>query len=110
MEVSKITTELKYIELNGCTLNLEERIQIDLAVESLANDLPKGGSPLYLWGKIRGKLRSNISNELTGTVKDYFIVYSLKESNFQTGELVPAKQFYWCSSTNFIFSSLPAAS
>lgn len=56
MEVSKITTELKFIELNGCTLNLEERIQIDLAVESLATDLSKGGSPLYLWGKIRGKL------------------------------------------------------
>ena len=109
MEVSKITTELKFIELNGCTLNLEERIQIDLAVESLATDLPKGGSPLYLWGKIRGKLL-NLNKLLAGTVKDYFIVYNLKESNFQTGELVPAKQFYWCSSTNFIFSSLPAAS
>lgn len=45
-----------------------------------------------------------------GTVKDYFIVYSLKESNLTTGELVPAKQFFWCSSTNFIFSSLPLAS
>ncbi len=55
MEVSKIATELKFIELNGSTLDLEERIQIDLAVESLANDLPKGGSSLYLWGKIRGK-------------------------------------------------------
>jgi hypothetical protein len=55
MEVSKIATELKYIELNGCTLNLEERIQLDLAVESLATDLPKGGSALYLWGKVRGR-------------------------------------------------------
>jgi len=55
MEVSKIATELKYVELNGCTLNLEERIQLDLAVEALATELPQGGSPLYLWGKIRGK-------------------------------------------------------
>lgn len=54
MEVSKITTELKYIELNGCTLNLEERIQLDLAVEALATDLQNRGSSLYLWGKIRG--------------------------------------------------------
>jgi hypothetical protein len=61
MEVSKIATELKYVELNGSTLNLEERIQLDLAVESLANDLPKGGSSLYLWGKIRGKLSQILS-------------------------------------------------
>jgi hypothetical protein len=38
-------------------------------------------------------------------MKDYFIVYFLKESS--TAELVPAKQFFWCLSTNFTFSSLP---
>jgi hypothetical protein len=38
-------------------------------------------------------------------MKDYFIVYFLKESS--ATELVPAKQFFWCLSTNFIFSSLP---
>jgi len=82
MEVSKIATELKYAELNGCTLILEERIQLDLAVEALASDLPKGGSPLYLWGKIRGKtLKSSLTPDI-GTVKDYFVVYNLKESNF----------------------------
>lgn len=43
----------------------------------------------------------------SGTLKDYFIVYDLKDSNFKTGELVPVKQFYWCTSTNFTFSTLP---
>ena len=46
-------------------------------------------------------------NANLGTVKDYFIVYNLKDSNFKTGELVPVKQFYWCISTNFTFSTLP---
>jgi hypothetical protein len=31
MEVSKLTSELKYIETNGSTLNTEERAQLDLA-------------------------------------------------------------------------------
>jgi hypothetical protein len=55
MEVSKIQSELKYIEANGCTLNIEEKIKLDLAFETLAKDLPKTATPLYLWGKIRGK-------------------------------------------------------
>ena len=55
MEVSKISTELKYIETNGRTLNVEERIRLDLAFETLAKDLPTTASPLYLWGKISGK-------------------------------------------------------
>ena len=110
MEVSKIATELKYIELNGCTLNLEERIQLDLAVETLALDLHKDVTDLYLWGKVRGRYSQLVDKTNLGTVKDYFIVYTLKESNFKTGELVPVKQFYWCTSTNFTFSTLPTVS
>lgn len=49
-------------------------------------------SKLYFWGKIRG------------TVKDYFVCYYVSESTTQ--DLVPAKHFYWCSSQNYIFSSL----
>jgi hypothetical protein len=55
MEVSRIQSELKYIEMNGLTLSTEEKIQLDLAFETLCNDLPQYASELYFWGKIRGK-------------------------------------------------------
>jgi len=55
MEVSKLSSSLKYIESNGCTLNIEERTQLDLAFETLRNDLPSRDTTLYFWGKIRGK-------------------------------------------------------
>ena len=45
-----------------------------------------------------------------GTVRDYYIAYNLKESNFKTGELVPVKQFYWSTSSNYTFSTLPQVS
>lgn len=41
---------------------------------------------------------------LLGTIRDYFLCYYLGQSS--AAELVPAKHFYWCSSTNYIFSSL----
>ena len=41
---------------------------------------------------------------LVGTIRDYFICYYLAESN--STELVPQKKFFWCSSTNYIFSTL----
>jgi len=45
-----------------------------------------------------------LTNYLVGTIRDYFICYYLGETT--STELVPSKNFYWCSSTNFTFSSL----
>lgn len=41
-----------------------------------------------------------------GTVKDYYLAYSLDYSKLIHG--FPSKVFYWCSSSNFIFATLPA--
>lgn len=49
-------------------------------------------APLFLWGKVRG------------TVRDYFVVYNIEKG--ETAQ-VPCKNFFWCSSLNFVFSSLP---
>ena len=46
----------------------------------------------------------------TGTVKDYIVVYSLKAPGATETAKVPSKTFYWASSQNFIFSSLPDVS
>jgi radial spoke head protein 9 len=46
------------------------------------------------------------NNKLIGTVKDYYIAYTLDYSRKVHG--FPAKNFYWCSSSNYIFATLPA--
>lgn len=35
MEVSRISAELKFIEANGVTLNIEERTRLSLAIQEL---------------------------------------------------------------------------
>lgn len=62
---------------------------------------------------VTDKYLNNLS-VLIGIVMDYFIVYRLVQK--LPGQTLAAvqeaqigtKQFFWCSSSNFIFSSLPA--
>lgn len=54
MEVSKLTSEIKYVEANGCTLNIDERSHLMLALATLQTDLATE-QPFFFWGKIRGK-------------------------------------------------------
>ena len=53
MEVSRLSSDLKYVEINGVTLNVEERARIDLACMQLASETQQ--DKIYFWGKIRGK-------------------------------------------------------
>ena len=57
VEVNRLSSDLKYVEVNGVTINLEERSRIDLACMQLNADVNEGS--IFFWGKIRGKLRSN---------------------------------------------------
>lgn len=92
MDVENLDIALKYINLNGVTLNIDERLQLKLSLGQLQADLKL--DQIFLWGKING------------TVKDYFIAYSLNSAQ-KTSAGFPTKQFYWASSTNFIFATLP---
>lgn len=92
MEVENVATHLKYVNTSGFTLNIEERMQLDLALQKLQNDF--AFEELLLWGKV------------LGTVKDYFVAVALT----YTGQRdFPKKQFFWCSASNFIFAQLPDA-
>ena len=53
MEVGRLASDLKYVEINGVTVNLEERSRIDLACMQLQADIVQG--KIYFWDKIRGK-------------------------------------------------------
>lgn len=99
MEISRLSGDMKYVEINGVTINLEERSRIDLACMQLSSDINQGS--IYFWGKIRG------------TTMDYFVVYTLTQKMRDQDPTkpvqanLPCKNFYWCSSQNFVFSSLP---
>ena len=53
MEVGRLGADLKYVEINGVTINLEERSKLDLACMQLQSDINQG--TIYFWGKIQGK-------------------------------------------------------
>lgn len=87
MDFDKVKSESKYINANGCCLNVDEQIRLSFAVEELRADL-KLEWPVYLLSKV------------CGVVKDYFVV----------GTVVDAKMCnFWCSSATYMFSRLPEA-
>jgi len=53
MEHSVIRDQIKYINANGLTLSLEERMNLDLSLQKLQVDF--SFEELLLWGKITGK-------------------------------------------------------
>ncbi len=50
MESASLAQQLKYINLNGVTLNIEEKLQLQLAFQQLVNDFKL--EELFFWGKI----------------------------------------------------------
>ncbi len=59
MEYTAISDQLKYINANGITLNLDERMNLDLALQKLQLDF--GFEELLFWGKVNGKLFYKVS-------------------------------------------------
>ena len=56
MEYTAIRDHLKFIEANGLTLNIEERLNLDLSLQKLQIDF--NFEELLLWGKVSGKYPS----------------------------------------------------
>lgn len=54
MEVENISTHLKYINANGVTLSIDERMNLDLSLQKLQLDF--NFEELLFWGKINGKI------------------------------------------------------
>ena len=62
MDVENFDYTLKYINLNGVTLNIDERLQLKLSLAQLQQDLSL--DRVLLWGKIVGKCTSiSLSDE-----------------------------------------------
>ena len=58
MEYTAISDQLKYINANGITLNLDERMNLNLSLQKLQLDF--GFEELLFWGKVNGKFRLHI--------------------------------------------------
>jgi radial spoke head protein 9 len=82
---------LKYVStFNGVCLNIEERYKLEIALNNLHIDIKS--EEMWFWGKI------------IGVEKDYYIALAIY---FKEHQLFPKKKFYFCSSSNFIFSEMP---
>ena len=76
--------------VNGVCLSLEERIKLLTVLDQLKSDIKC--DEILFWGKI------------LGAEKDYYISKAIYYKGFQN---FPKKKYFFCSSTNFIFSELP---
>ncbi len=56
METEELEKLLKYVNINGMTLNIEERISLRLAFQQLQNDFKLDN--LLFWGKFIGSADS----------------------------------------------------
>lgn len=63
MEISNIDTHLKYINANGVTLSVDERMNLNLSLQKLQLDF--NFEELLFWGKI------------SGVVNDYYIAVAV---------------------------------
>jgi radial spoke head protein 9 len=64
MEINNLETELKFVNKMGLTLNIEERMKIEMGI-NLIND-KFNLDEVLVWGKIKG------------VYNDYYIIQGLK--------------------------------
>ena len=90
MDILDFSEEIKNFRHNGTTLNLDERMQIEMALNTLQARIET--EELVFWGKIEG-----IKN-------DYYIAMGLQFRNMYE---FPVKTFFWALSGEFIFREMP---
>ena len=90
MDILDFSEEIKNFRHNGTTLNLDERMQIEMALNTLQARIET--EELVFWGKIEG-----IKN-------DYFLAMGLQFRNMYE---FPVKTFFWALSGEFIFREMP---
>ena len=90
MDILDFSEEIKNFKHNGVTLNLDERMQLEMALMTLQakNDCEE----LQFWGKIEG-----LNN-------DYYIAMATRYTGMYE---FPVKTFYWALSTDFVFKEMP---
>ena len=91
MDILDFSEEIKNFRHNGMTLNLDERMQVEGALNTLYSK--SDDEELMFWGKING-----IKN-------DYFIAMAVMYRDMYE---FPVKKFYWALSSDFTFKEMPS--
>lgn len=87
--IQDLTASLKTLAHNGIVFNVEERFQLELAIQQLLNDSkPEDFDELMFWGKV------------SALNADYYIALGVCYANRYE---FPEKKFYWCSSNDMCF-------
>lgn len=92
MDILDFSEEIKNFRHNGVTLNLDERMQIEMALNTLQASEGFDSEELVFWGKVEG------------IKADYYIAMGLTFRNMYE---FPVKTFYWALSTEFVFKEMP---
>ena len=92
MDILDFSEEIKNFRHNGVTLNLDERMQIEMALNTLQASEGFESEELVFWGKIEG------------IKADYYIAMGLTFRNMYE---FPVKTFYWALSSEFVFKEMP---
>lgn len=58
MDSDKLESQMKYVEANGCCLNIDEKMRLCYAIEELKLDL-NISDPVYLVAKVSGKYETD---------------------------------------------------
>mmetsp|Transcript_3899 Transcript_3899/g.6621 ORF Transcript_3899/g.6621 Transcript_3899/m.6621 type:complete len:307 (-) Transcript_3899:24-944(-) len=94
MDIQDLSTSLKVLNHNGACFNVQEKFQIEMALNHLLNSsAPSDYDELLFWGRV------------SGIKADYFIAMGVCYSDrFE----FPEKKFYWCSPANdMVFQPFP---
>lgn len=57
MDHAQVNDHIKYLAPNGVTLNIQDRMNVNIALQQLQSELRF--EKLFLWGKIEGKFNQN---------------------------------------------------
>ena len=93
MLLSTLSTSLSQIWPSGQSLNIEEKMNLELSLFKLHEY--EDFEEVLFWGKVRG------------IMKDYYIALTLK---YHGSAEFPSKRFFWCTSQNWNFAELQALS
>jgi len=90
MEVLDLNFELSQLRFRGVSLNLDEKMQLEMALHQLHAE--EKCNELLFWGKV------------TGIKAGYYIAMGLTyEGQFE----FPNKKFYYCVSSDYTFKEMP---
>lgn len=89
MLVDKFSQDLSLLWPTGSTLNVEEKMNLQLALLKLYEN--EDFEEVLLWGKVRG------------VMKDYYIALTL---NYRGHHEFPHKRFFWSTNQNWVFAEL----